>query len=60
MEAHTNVDIIVDLDELKQMLDARLPRVFAGESVSSLASVWPDTDPHGPQPWRIPPGKTSA
>lgn len=60
MEAHTHVDIIVDLDELKQMLDARLPQVFAGASVSSLASVWPDTKPNGPQPWRIPPGKGKA
>jgi hypothetical protein len=56
VEAHTNVDIVVNLDELKAMLDTRLPRVFAGEPVTKLASVWPDTDPLGKQPWNTLPG----
>jgi hypothetical protein len=57
VEAHTNVDIVVDLEQLKSMLDVRLPLVFAGASVFKTDSVWPSSDPHGPQPWTTLPGK---
>jgi hypothetical protein len=59
VEAHTNVDIVVDVGQLKAMLDARLPRVFMGESVAKLKSVWPDRYPDGPQPWKVLPGSVS-
>jgi len=57
VEAHTNVDVIVDIEQLKTMLDARIPRVLAGESVKKMIkaglSVWPDGNPDGPQPWKV-------
>eukprot|EP00892_Ulva_mutabilis_P005351 jgi/Ulvmu1/3188/UM015_0229.1 len=57
VEAHTNVDVIVDLDQLKTMLDARIPRVLSGESVKKMIkaglTVWPDANPDGPQPWKV-------
>lgn len=57
VEAHTNVDIIVDIDQLKTMLDARIPRVLAGQSVKKMTkaglNVWPDGNPDGPQPWKV-------
>lgn len=56
MEAHTNVDIIVDVKQLRAMLDTRLPRVLAGASVPELASVWPSSDPTQAQPWNTAPG----
>ncbi|KAG2434032.1 hypothetical protein HXX76_007760 [Chlamydomonas incerta] len=42
VEAHTNVDVIVDLDEFKALLDDRLPHVWAGESVQKATIEWPD------------------
>ena len=56
VEAHTNVDIIVDVKQLRAMLDTRLPRVLAGASVPELASVWPSSDPTQAQPWNTAPG----
>lgn len=59
VEAHTNVDIIVDIDQLKSMLDARIPQVLAGVSVKKMTkaglNVWPDADPAGSQPWKVAP-----
>lgn len=40
-EAHTRVDIVVDLEELGALLDAALPRVFAGEPVRDAEAEWP-------------------
>lgn len=42
MEAHTNVDVIVDLAEFKALLDDRLPHVWAGEGVQQASIPWPD------------------
>lgn len=56
VEAHTNVDIIVNLDQVKLLLDARLPLVFAGASVRDTWSLWPPNSPGLPQPWEIEPG----
>ena len=41
MEAHTNVDVIVDLEALKGLLDSRLPLVFRGASVKEAELPWP-------------------
>lgn len=43
MEAHTNVDVIVDLGEFKALLDATLPLVFRGASTPEAARAWPDS-----------------
>jgi hypothetical protein len=56
VEAHTNVDIIVDIPQLTAMLDARLPAVLAGTPVHRLRSVWPSADINGTQPWNVKPG----
>ncbi|PNW72188.1 hypothetical protein CHLRE_16g678600v5 [Chlamydomonas reinhardtii] len=42
VEAHTNVDVIVDLAEFKALLDDRLPHVWAGEGVQQASIPWPD------------------
>lgn len=42
VEAHTNVDVIVDLDEFRALLDSRLPLVWGGSSVHDAALPWPD------------------
>ncbi len=42
MEAHTNVDVVVDLAALKDLLDSRLPLVFGGASVVNAELPWPD------------------
>lgn len=42
VEAHTNVDVIVDLDEFRALLDSRLPLVWRGSSVHDAALPWPD------------------
>ena len=41
MEAHTQVDVIVDLKEFKDLLDSRLPLVFNGTSIEDAAMPWP-------------------
>ena len=41
VEAHTNVDVVVDVTELRALLADRLPLVFAGWSVASAAIPWP-------------------
>lgn len=41
MEAHTNVDVVVDLQQFKELLDSRLPLVFAGATVASAELPWP-------------------
>lgn len=41
MEAHTNVDIVVDLRELEALLDATLPAVFRGATIAEAALPWP-------------------
>eukprot|EP01025_Chloroclados_australasicus_P033323 TRINITY_DN3394_c0_g2_i1.p1 TRINITY_DN3394_c0_g2~~TRINITY_DN3394_c0_g2_i1.p1 ORF type:complete len:602 (-),score=77.39 TRINITY_DN3394_c0_g2_i1:347-2152(-) len=42
VEAHTNVDVVVNLQELKEILDSRLPLVFAGASVQEAELKWPE------------------
>lgn len=41
MEAHTNVDVVVNLEELRVLLADRLPLVYAGYSVADAAINWP-------------------
>lgn len=41
VEAHTNVDVVVNLDEFRALLESRLPLVFAGASVEEAALPWP-------------------
>jgi hypothetical protein len=41
VEAHTNVDVIVDLEGVKALLDSRLPLVFEGKSVQEASLPWP-------------------
>ena len=54
VEAHTNVDVIVDIPQLKKLLDSRLPMVFRGASVQAASAIWPPNDPSHPQPWDLP------
>lgn len=42
VEAHTNVDVIVNVNELRNLLQDRLPHVWAGKSVAEAAISWPD------------------
>ena len=42
MEAHTNVDVVVDLTQFRALLESRLPLVFAGASVEEAALPWPE------------------
>jgi protein O-GlcNAc transferase len=41
VEAHTNVDVTVDLAALKLLLDSRLPLVFNSTPVAQAALPWP-------------------
>lgn len=41
MEAHTNVDVVVNLEELRALLADRLPLVYAGYPVEEAALPWP-------------------
>ena len=41
IEAHTNVDIVVNLNEFEALLASRLPLVFNGTPVSDAALPWP-------------------
>jgi hypothetical protein len=43
-QAHTNVDVIVNLEEFRALLASRLPLVFAGASVAEAALPWPSPD----------------
>ena len=49
VEAHTNVDVVVALAQLRALLQSRLPLVFAGASVETAALPWPEGAPgeHG-------------
>lgn len=42
VEAHTNVDVVVNLDELRSLLADRLPLVYAGYSVQDALLPWPE------------------
>eukprot|EP00877_Chromochloris_zofingiensis_P011468 jgi/Chrzof1/6575/Cz19g01180.t1 len=42
VEAHTNVDVVVDLVAFKALLDSRLSLVFAGVSVEEAKIDWPE------------------
>jgi hypothetical protein len=44
LQAHTNVDVIVNLEEFRALLASRLPLVFAGASVADAALPWPSPD----------------
>ena len=44
LQAHTNVDVIVNLEEFRALLASRLPLVFAGASVAEAALPWPSPD----------------
>ena len=44
MEAHTNVHVVVNVDELRALLQDRMPLVFAGASVGDAALPWPSPD----------------
>lgn len=41
VEAHTTVDVVVDIPELRALLRDRLPRVWAGERVAGAKLPWP-------------------
>lgn len=41
VEAHTNVDVVVNIEELRALLASRLPLVFDGASVKRAAMPWP-------------------
>ena len=41
VEAHTNVDVVVNIEELRALLVSRLPLVFAGATVKQAALPWP-------------------
>ncbi|EIE21972.1 hypothetical protein COCSUDRAFT_66769 [Coccomyxa subellipsoidea C-169] len=41
VEAHTNVDVVVNLDEFRALLESRLPLVYGGASVDEAALPWP-------------------
>lgn len=41
VEAHTNVDVVVNIEEVRALLASRLPLVFAGASVKQAALPWP-------------------
>ena len=42
VEAHTNVDVVVNVNEFRALLQDRLPHVWAGKSVSEAAIPWPE------------------
>lgn len=41
VEAHTNVDVMVDIEEFRELLDSRLPLIFSGTSVKDAELPWP-------------------
>lgn len=44
MEAHTNVDVVVHLKELRALLQDRLPMVYEGVSVEHAKLPWPSVE----------------
>ncbi|KAL0050159.1 hypothetical protein WJX82_005404 [Trebouxia sp. C0006] len=42
VEAHTNVDVVVNVNEFRALLKDRLPHVWAGKSVAEAAIPWPE------------------
>ena len=44
VEAHTNVDVVVNVAELRALLESCLPHVFDGASVKSASVPWPSSD----------------
>lgn len=43
-QAHTNVDVIVDIAAFRALLADRLPLVFAGWPVEAAALPWPEQE----------------
>ena len=41
VEAHTNVDVIVNIQELRERIASRLPFIEAGLPVKAAALPWP-------------------
>ena len=41
VEAHTNVDVIVNIQELRDLIASRLPLISAGLPVKAAALPWP-------------------
>lgn len=41
VEAHTNVDVVVDIPEFKALLESRLPFVWNGSTVRQAGLAWP-------------------
>ena len=41
VEAHTNVDVVVNVNEFRALLQDRLPHIWAGKSVAEAAIPWP-------------------
>ena len=48
VEAHTNVDITVDLVPVRDLLESCLSLVFAGVSVEEAEIPWPASGTAGP------------
>ena len=44
VEAHTNVDVVVNLKELRLLLQDRLPLVYEGVSVEDAKLPWPSVE----------------
>ncbi|KAL3161243.1 hypothetical protein ABBQ38_009607 [Trebouxia sp. C0009 RCD-2024] len=42
VEAHTNVDVVVNVNEFRALLRDRLPHVWAGKSVAEAVIPWPE------------------
>jgi hypothetical protein len=47
VEAHTNVDVVVDLAQFRALLESRLPLVFGGAPVEAAALPWPAVSADG-------------
>jgi len=47
VEAHTNVDVVVDLAQFRGLLESRLPLVFGGASIEAAALPWPAVSADG-------------
>jgi hypothetical protein len=44
VEAHTNVDVIVNIEELRSLMGNRLPYVYEGRGVEELRLPWPSRE----------------
>lgn len=42
MEAHTTVDVVVDVEAVRQLLTDRLALIQAGASVEEASLPWPE------------------